>query len=212
MHRRGITLIEVLIVVAVILIVAAISFPVFSRAKESAKATACLGNLSQIGKALALYAIDHDNRFPPYNTIDSAELTRGVPPEEKLEREPGALFKKALLPYGLADEQFYCPSDPLARSVNLPPGFLSSFKYSMTYEHAIAVFKFKAAKYSFQDFQTEDPSAFPYLNESPVSFKDVSWPGSNVGHVAVYPHGPYMITLFLDGHVKRVPFDPSPPN
>ncbi len=209
MDRRGVTLVEVLIVVAVILIIAAITFPVFSRAKESAKATACLGNLAQIGKALAIYAIDHDNRFPPYNTIDSAELTRGVPIEEFFEREPGALFKNALLPYGLADEQFYCPSDPLARS----PSFeFNSFKFSMTYEHDIAVFKFKAAKYSFEDFHTEDPATFPYLNESPVSFKDVSWPDSEVAHVAVYPHGPYQITLFLDGHVKRVPFDPSPPN
>ena len=209
MYRRGVTLVEVLIVVAIIVIVAAITFPVFSRAKESAKATACLGNLSQIGKALAMYAIDNDNRFPPYHTIDSGPLTRGVPIEEVVEREPGAMFKKALLPYGLADGQFYCTSDPLARSVVLPPGFIS-FKYSMTYEHAILVLKFKAVNYSFEDFHTEDPAAFPYLNESPISFKDVSWPDSNVAHVAVYPHGAYAITLFLDGHVKKVPFDPSP--
>ena len=102
-----------------------------------------------------------------------------------MEREPGALFKKALMRYGLSDEQFYCPSDPLARSVNLPPSFIS-FKYSMTYEHAILVLKFKAVNYSFEDFHTEDPAAFPYLNESPISFKDVSWPGSEVGVVTLF--------------------------
>ena len=207
MHRRGVTLVEVLIVVAVILTIAAISIPVFSRAKESAKATVCLTNLSQIGRALAIYAIDHDNRFPPYHTVDSAPLTQGATVEESLEKEPGALFKKALLPYGLADGQFYCPSDPLARSIQLPPGFLS-YKYSMTYEHSIATSAFRAANYSFEDFHTEDPAEFAYLHESPIKFKDVSRPNSEVRHVAVYPHGAYAITLFLDGHVKRVPFDP----
>ena len=202
-------MVEVLIVVAVILTIAAITFPVFSRAKESAKATTCVGNLSQIGVALALYATDHDNRFPPYNTWDSGKFTIDVPIEEWVHRDSSALFKKALMRYGLSDEQFYCPSDPYARSddVQLP---FRTLKFSTTYEHSGMVGRFQAASYSFEDFHTDDPAAFMYLLESPVGFVDSSRPGPEGMQDAVYPHGAYTITLFLDGHVKRVPFKPSP--
>ncbi|MFN3684726.1 MAG: prepilin-type N-terminal cleavage/methylation domain-containing protein, partial [Fimbriimonadaceae bacterium] len=40
--RFGFTLIELLVVIAIVAILAAILFPVFARAKEAAKNTACL--------------------------------------------------------------------------------------------------------------------------------------------------------------------------
>jgi prepilin-type N-terminal cleavage/methylation domain-containing protein/prepilin-type processing-associated H-X9-DG protein len=62
-HRRsGFTLIELLVVVAIIAILAAILFPVFAQAKESAKKTRCISNLRQIGLAWTLYAADSDDR------------------------------------------------------------------------------------------------------------------------------------------------------
>jgi len=58
------TLIELLVVIAVIAILAAILFPVFARAREKARQTACASNLRQIGLAFALYAQDWDDRLP----------------------------------------------------------------------------------------------------------------------------------------------------
>ncbi|MDM7460691.1 MAG: prepilin-type N-terminal cleavage/methylation domain-containing protein, partial [bacterium] len=43
--RRGFTLIELLVVIAIIAILAAILFPVFAQARESARQTSCLSNL-----------------------------------------------------------------------------------------------------------------------------------------------------------------------
>lgn len=59
--RSGFTLIELLVVIAIIAILAAILFPVFAQAKAAAKATACMSNLTQMNRAVALYAGDHDD-------------------------------------------------------------------------------------------------------------------------------------------------------
>jgi len=57
-------LIELLVVIAIIAILAAILFPVFARAREQARKSACLSNLKQIGLACHMYAQDYDEQFP----------------------------------------------------------------------------------------------------------------------------------------------------
>ena len=49
--RYGFTLIELLVVIAIIAILAAILFPVFAQARESARQATCLSNMKQIGTA-----------------------------------------------------------------------------------------------------------------------------------------------------------------
>jgi prepilin-type N-terminal cleavage/methylation domain-containing protein len=62
--KRGFTLVELLVVVAIVAILAAVLFPVFSRAKAAAAKTACTSNLRQTGVALALYLADSDDQMP----------------------------------------------------------------------------------------------------------------------------------------------------
>jgi prepilin-type N-terminal cleavage/methylation domain-containing protein len=63
-HPSGFTLIELLVVVAIIELLAALLLPVLGRGKQSARSTACLSNLRQIGLALELYVQEHDHRLP----------------------------------------------------------------------------------------------------------------------------------------------------
>lgn len=58
------TLVELLTVIAVIALLAALLFPAVSRATGQARATACLSNLRQIGTSLRLYLDENVNRFP----------------------------------------------------------------------------------------------------------------------------------------------------
>jgi prepilin-type N-terminal cleavage/methylation domain-containing protein/prepilin-type processing-associated H-X9-DG protein len=63
-RRQAFTLIELLVVIAIIAILAAILFPVFGRARESARLSACNSNLRQLGLAAHMYATDYDEWFP----------------------------------------------------------------------------------------------------------------------------------------------------
>ncbi len=106
---RGFTLIELLVVIAIIAILAAILFPVFSRAREKARAASCTSNLHQIGLALSMYVSDWDELYPiaayagPGGTII-----------------PGNIYwSEELQPYVRNTQIFLCPSqgrgDPLIR-------------------------------------------------------------------------------------------------
>jgi len=63
-RRRGFTLIELLVVIAIIGILAAMLFPVFARARESARKIQCLSNVKNLAMALQMYLSDYD-AFPP---------------------------------------------------------------------------------------------------------------------------------------------------
>jgi prepilin-type N-terminal cleavage/methylation domain-containing protein len=65
MLRKAFTLIELLVVIAIIAILAAILFPVFAQAKESAKNTAFLSNVKQAGTSQMIYGADYDDLFSP---------------------------------------------------------------------------------------------------------------------------------------------------
>jgi hypothetical protein len=47
-----------------VLLLPAILFPVFSRARESARRAACVSNLKQLGMATIMYTQDYDEKFP----------------------------------------------------------------------------------------------------------------------------------------------------
>ena len=69
------TLIEMLVVIAVIALLAALLVPAVGRAMRSAAATKCAAVLSQDGKAFDLYVSDHDNHYPPYPTAATLSPT-----------------------------------------------------------------------------------------------------------------------------------------
>src|SRR3569833_1763962 len=64
-RKPGFKLIELLDVIAIIAILAAILFPVFARAREAARKTACISNVRQLGMSMMQYVQDYDESFPP---------------------------------------------------------------------------------------------------------------------------------------------------
>jgi prepilin-type N-terminal cleavage/methylation domain-containing protein/prepilin-type processing-associated H-X9-DG protein len=98
MRRRAFTLIELLVVIAIIAILAAILFPVFAKAREKARQTACLSNSRQIATAIISYVQDYDERFPPvYNDNYGYPLFR-------------YMWADVVTPYVKNRQLFACPS------------------------------------------------------------------------------------------------------
>ena len=64
-RRKGFTLIELLVVIAIIGILAAMVFPVFARARESARKAVCLSNVKNIALAIQMYLADNNDTLPP---------------------------------------------------------------------------------------------------------------------------------------------------
>jgi prepilin-type N-terminal cleavage/methylation domain-containing protein/prepilin-type processing-associated H-X9-DG protein len=61
---RGFTLVELLVIIAIVAVLAALLLPALASAKERSKGTACLSNLRQIGLAIRAYAEDNGGDIP----------------------------------------------------------------------------------------------------------------------------------------------------
>ncbi len=63
-RKKGFTLIELMIVIAIIAILAAVLVPNFMRAREASRLTACKSNLKNISTSVETYSNDHDGLYP----------------------------------------------------------------------------------------------------------------------------------------------------
>jgi prepilin-type N-terminal cleavage/methylation domain-containing protein/prepilin-type processing-associated H-X9-DG protein len=107
--QRGFTLIELLVVIAIIAILAAILFPVFAQARDSARQTTCLSNCKQLGIALQMYAQDYDEGLPSWPFGSGAGKLFSTP----LFQQWGySSWVPVLMPYVKNNGVFACPNGP----------------------------------------------------------------------------------------------------
>lgn len=106
-RRKGFTLIELLVVIAIIAILAAILFPVFAKAREKARQTACLNNLKQLSLAVIMYSNDWDENAPGVQHQWAADEWAGSWPVNKF-----VLLQAMIESYVRAKSMFACPSAP----------------------------------------------------------------------------------------------------
>ncbi len=146
-RRKGFTLIELLVVIAIIGILAAMVFPVFARARESARRAVCLSNIKNIGLAIQMYLADYDDTGPPnehrpevlayFNTgpggmgaMEDCDAARGIP----YRANPFLRWPVILDPYIRNRDVWRCPSARLISGANWitptygPDGWLGHYQ------------------------------------------------------------------------------------
>ena len=75
-HRRGFTLVELLVVIGIIALLLGILLPTISRAREAANRVKCASQLRQIGQFAAMYAGAYNN-FLPLGYVSQETYTPG---------------------------------------------------------------------------------------------------------------------------------------
>jgi prepilin-type processing-associated H-X9-DG protein/prepilin-type N-terminal cleavage/methylation domain-containing protein len=113
--HTGFTLIEILVVVAILALLVAILFPVFSRARENARKASCQNNLKQIALGFTQYMQDYDGRFPHAWDIAPADFgikpySGGRPAYVTSPSDAPIVWPAKLEPYLKSRQIFNCPS------------------------------------------------------------------------------------------------------
>ncbi len=196
--RRGFTLIEVLVVVAIIAILAAILFPVFAKARERARSAACLSNLRQLMMALSMYSSDNDCQLPYWQQTGP---------------DGAIIWSQAVLPYVGTIDVYFCPSygrpqeegSPLEGSEYWGPThnylydlLYASYGYNAEYAYGSAARLYERPSDTLLIVETVFPG-----------YEQFSW-----GYFAAFPPSqggqPYVAgrhfdsanVVFVDGHAK----------
>ena len=125
--RTAFTLVELLTVVAILTVLAAVLFPVFRSGIESAKKSVCASNFRQAYLATYLYMEDYSETFMPIN----------YQPAEPANSKNDRTWVQMVLPYAGSYGIFRCPSDYGAKpkletafDQDLVPGDVYSRYYS----------------------------------------------------------------------------------
>ena len=105
MKRLAFTLTELLVVVAILAVLAAILFPVFTQVKAEARKAVCLSNFRQVATATFMYTTDYDDMFMP------TRYQQPVGANARTDRT----WVQLLMPYVQDFELFFCPENPAPR-------------------------------------------------------------------------------------------------
>lgn len=176
------TLIELLTVLAVIGILAALLLPSLNKARESAKRASCMNVLKQVGLGLSMYLHENRDVFPYAAAKPSLNLN-------SLPR-----IADVLDPYLNGKEAMKCPADVAAK-------FFLAEGSSYEYVSMLGGRRLNNSGRMHRRGPSKMPIMYDYENfHGPISAADIDWDNYNGEELPIMPKGSKNY-LFADAHV-----------
>jgi hypothetical protein len=206
------------VLIAIIVILAALLFPVFARARESARRAACLSNLKQIALGIEVYNSDYEG-FPSSGRYPA-------PTPEWQTKYYYAFWMALLEPYVRNDRVYRCPSSRrdmprsgIGTDITIATygyneyfaytdyGFYTGSKVKYPTLTALVADEFNCALFhDWDDFNDRDTS-YTYAPDGirlPSGMMRVKWANGNVGGKLSSRHDGANV-IFCDHHARFVP-------
>jgi prepilin-type N-terminal cleavage/methylation domain-containing protein len=193
--RTGFTLIELLVVIAIIGILAAILFPVFARARESARRTSCVSNVKQLGTGMTMYVQDYDNLYPP--RFPNPAAGPGFPCKPC--RTDNGTWKNFVMPYIKSQQLFVCPSDTGI------PAALTADPFNAVTPRPATIAEFYGSSYCFNVVLTRlgGEASVPRPAETYMGAEIFPWHSPDgFSYFSGRTGNPVRIAYYADGHAK----------
>jgi prepilin-type N-terminal cleavage/methylation domain-containing protein/prepilin-type processing-associated H-X9-DG protein len=214
--RQAFTLIELMVVIAIIGILAGLLLPAISRGKEKARSAACRNNMKQMSLAMIMYHGDFDDQFP----APGSSSKYGPQPEDWIWWHHGRDITNSSLARYIGEfnaKIFTCPADSTARELQ-GQGMLGGdpYRYSYTltsydldgeYNIGMAtIITLDRKVYPFRARQVRNPSAkLMFVEEDRETIDDSRWVPTGVKTNLVSPrHSGRGTATFVDGHIETV--------
>jgi prepilin-type N-terminal cleavage/methylation domain-containing protein/prepilin-type processing-associated H-X9-DG protein len=191
--KKGFTLIEVLVVVAIIGILSAIIFPVFSRAREKSRQATCANNLRQIALATQMYSADNNGKYPFW--FNEFRESNPLP-----SNKPGIGWAVRISPYIKSNAIFQCPTDSVPASDDPDAALIIGQPSFCDYGYNLGL-------------SNESESRFGMPTKTIAFQDDLPLPAWSMMHTQdernpdAMRHSGSANYAFVDGHVKWLPFD-----
>jgi prepilin-type N-terminal cleavage/methylation domain-containing protein/prepilin-type processing-associated H-X9-DG protein len=184
-RRKAFTLIEMLVVIAIVGILFTLVVPTIEKARRNALRMNCASNLRQVGMAVKMYLMDHNNVFPPLEPADKF----------------GALATYYLPYLNGATAVFRCP----AQKNNLPSIYGERLYIpGQSYSNAWVGYEFNAFfAYATTGSYIRTLSSRDVNNASICAYAfDYPYNTNIVADAPYIPHQGGMNVLYLDWHVN----------
>ncbi len=203
--RGAFTLIELLTVIAIIGILAAILIPVLGSVRDSARASKCIGNLRSLGTAINLLIDDHDGVIRIWRRGSNSEghMWANILDNSGYLGSREILYCPSRHPYAW-DEPGSWPWNWRTYGFNMIPGDAGVESGDNIFRLNANAIRDPSRHFIFAD-SFKIAASGPSVNDGQSQrFRIPSWaPGPNFGGVHIR-HGGRANLVFLDGHVSAL--------
>gem|GEM_PF-3239128 len=201
--QRGYTLIEMLVVISIIALLAALIFPVFSRVRMRAQQVRCLNQGKQLGLATLMYVQDYDGRV--MRTLSPQEMNTVVNTWRGEDFRPSRwMVRYFVMPNYVKNEEIWVCPTAYRWMERFAYGYKMTWKPRLDGPAGDAFGDPPCAGYKLTQIEKRDGPLYKRIMWFCQAYGDLA-PKVMPGADTYYPHNKGTNYIYLDGHAEWRP-------